>query len=64
MVRFDITGALAWMALTEKLLIARLSVTVKMHRLARGGVASAGDVAAFPNPAGPRRQSDQDCLQR
>ena len=41
------------LTLAEKLLIARLSVAAAIHRLAHGGVASAGHVATFPNPAEP-----------
>ena len=53
MVRYDTPCALAGLTLAEKLLIARLSVTVAIHRLAHGGVASAGRVATFPKPVGP-----------
>ena len=42
--------ALTALALAEKLLIARLSVTVTIHHLAHGGVASTGHVATFPKP--------------
>ena len=48
--RFDLPAALADLAPSEKLLIARLSVTVAIHRLAHGGVASTGRVATFPKP--------------
>ena len=51
--RYDIPGALAGLTLAEKLLIARLSVTVAIHRLAHGGVSSTGRVATFPKPVGP-----------
>ena len=44
--------ALTDIALTEKLLISRLSVTAKIHRLSHGGVSSTGQGAAFPNPVG------------
>ena len=39
--------------MAEQLLIARLSVAVTIHRLAHGGVASAGHVATFPMPVEP-----------
>ena len=49
-VRCEIPVALADLTFAEKLLIARLSVTVTTHRLAHGGVASTGHVATFPKP--------------
>ena len=52
-VRYDVPSALAVLALKEQLLIARLSVTVTIRHLARGGVARAGNVATFPKPADP-----------
>ena len=39
--------------MVENILIARLSVAVTIHRLAHGGVASAGHVATSPNPVDP-----------
>ena len=51
--RYDPHPAIADLALAEKLLIDRLSVTATMHRLAHGGVASTGHVATCPKPADP-----------
>ena len=51
--RYDIPGVLANLTLAEKLLIARLSVTVTIHHLAHGGVASTGHVTTFPKPVEP-----------
>ena len=53
MARYAVPVALADLAIAENLLIARLSVTVTIHRLAHGVVSSAGHVATFPKPADP-----------
>ena len=50
---YDAPAALADLTLSEKLLIARLSATVAIHRLAHGGVASPGHVATSPKPVDP-----------
>ena len=49
--RYDIPEELAGLTLAEKLLIARMSVTVAIHHLAHGGFASTGHVATSPKPA-------------
>ena len=51
--RYDVPVALTDLTIAEKLIIARLSVTVAIHRLAHGGVSSTGHVATFPEPAEP-----------
>ena len=43
--RYDVPVALTDLTLAEKLLIARLSVTVTIHHLSHGGVASTGHVS-------------------
>ena len=50
---YDVPGALSFLTIAERLLIARLSVTVPIHHLSHGGVASSGHVATFPKPVGP-----------
>ena len=47
---YDVPVAPAGLTLAEELLIARLSVTVAIHLLSHGGVASTGHVATFPKP--------------
>ena len=49
--RYDFPGALTALAISEKILIARLSVTAAIHHLAHVGVASTGHVSKFPKPA-------------
>ena len=51
--RFDAPVAPTDLALTERLIIARLSVTETIHRLSHGGVARAGDVSKLPKPVVP-----------
>ena len=51
--RYDVADALTALKIGAKILIQRLSVTVTIHHLAHGGVASAGRVATFPKPVGP-----------
>ena len=50
---YDAANVLAALALSETLLIARLSLAVTIHHLAHGGGASAGDVATSPKPVAP-----------
>ena len=50
---YDVTGALSCLTLAEWLLIALLSVTVTIHHLSHGGVASWGHVATLPKPVEP-----------
>ena len=48
--QYDGRGALADIALSEKLLISRMSATVAMRHLAHGGIACARQFVAFPKP--------------
>ena len=51
--RYESPFAPTDLALAEKILISRCAETVEIQLPSRGGVASAGRVAAFPNPVDP-----------